>query len=436
MIKNRFFKNTFWILFGQIIRMMISFIVGILTARYLGPSNNGIITYVNSYIAFFTSIIGLGLNGVIIHEFVNNRHEEGKILGTAIFLRFILGIISAFAFVGIVFLTDGRDKTVLAVAILQAIQLPFLCFDTVNYWYQSNMNSKYSVLVQTIAYIVTSVYKVYLLISGKSVVWFGFAVSLDVIVLAVLFFLLYQKQKNQNLSYSLRIAKRILKGCTPFVLANIMVVIYGHMDKIMIKHLLGNTRDVGLYSAALAICSIIGFIPGAILDSSRPLIAEAKNESEEKYQLRFRQLVAGIMWVCILYSLFITLFSKIIIYFMYGMEYMDSNVCLKICVWYTSFSYLGSARNFWLICEDKKRFVFVFSAIGAVCNVVMNFVFIPLWGINGAAIATLVTQVFANFILPMFFKQTKDYGKAVIQAVMLKKFDLKNNIKFVIKKFK
>lgn len=436
MIKNRFFRNTSWILFGQIIRLLVSFAIGIVSARYLGPSNNGIITYVNSYIAFFTAIVGLGLNGVIIHEFVNHRNEEGKILGTAIFLRFVLGIISAIAFIGIINVTDGNDKTVLFVTILQAIQLPFLCWDTVNYWYQSNMQSKYSVFAQTVAYIGAAIYKVYLIVTGKGVVWFGFAVSLDFILLAIIYFLLYNKHKEQKMDFSLSIAKRLCKSGIPFILANLMVVIYGHMDRIMIKHLMDSNREVGLYSAAITICGIIGFIPVAILDSARPIIAEAKKENEEKYKLRFRQLVAGVMWICILYSVFITLFSNIIIYLMYGTEYMDANLCLKIAVWYTAFSYLGSARSFWLICENKKRYVFIFSLIGAICNVAMNFMFIPIWGINGAAVATLITQILANFIIPLMFRGTREYGKTVLQALVLRGINLREIIALFFNKIK
>ena len=55
----------------------------------------------------------------------------------------------------------------------------------------------------------------------------------------------------------------------------------------------------------------------------------------------------------------------------------------------------------------------------------MNFVFIPLWGINGAAIATLVTQIIANFLLPCVFKTTRPYGKAVLYAILLRKLKLK-----------
>lgn len=81
-MKNKFLSNTFWILGGQIVKILISFVISMLTARYLGPSNYGVINYVGSYIAFFTSLVGLGLNGVIIYELGNHRDEEGEILGT------------------------------------------------------------------------------------------------------------------------------------------------------------------------------------------------------------------------------------------------------------------------------------------------------------------------------------------------------------------
>lgn len=435
MTKNRFISNTSWILAGQVVKMIISLFVSLLTARYLGPSNQGVITYVASYISFFTSLIGLGLNGVIIHEFVNHQEDEGKILGTAIVLRFASSVISFVAFIALIYCIDSNDNTIITVAFLQAIQLPFLCLDTINYWYQAKLLSKYPTIVQTIAYVITSAYKVYLLCAGNNVLWFAFAVTLDIIVMAILYLAIYLKHKTQKLGFSGIIAKRLLKSGLPFILANIMVVIYGQMDRIMIKQMLGSTTEVGLYSTAIAVCSIIGFIPSAILDSARPLIAEAKKADEEKYKLRFRQLVAGLMWVCFLYSAFITVFSKPLLNLMYGDAYIGANICLKIAVWYTAFSYIGSARSFWLICENKKRYVFYFSALGAALNLILNLILIPVMGINGAALATLVTQIMANFIIPLLFKDTRDYGRAIICGITLRNIELKsalNKIKFKI----
>ena len=434
MKNSSFLKNTSWILVGQVIKLVISFFVGILTVRYLGPDNYGIINYVRSYVAFFTAIVGLGLNGVIIYEFVNNKDKDGEILGTAILLRFIVGLISTVFLYLTVLVVDKGDPITMIVTALQCIQLPFLCLDTINYWYQYQLKSKYSVIAQTSAYIVVSLYKVVLLITGKGVSWFAFATSLDIVILGLFYFVFWKKQHQNSLKWDSAVAKRILRSSLPFILANVMVVIYGQVDKIMIKHMIGSDSEVGLYSAAIAICSYIGFIPMAILDSARPLIVEAKNESEKKYNVRFKQLVAGIIWICFFYSLFITLFSSIIIKLLYGEAYLNANNCLKIAVWYTAFSYLGSARSFWLICEKKNRYVFVFSSLGAICNVILNIVMIPIWGKDGAALATLVTQILSNFLFPAIFNETRQYSHIVIEAMLLRKMNIKEMITRVKKR--
>ena len=417
--KGNFLDNTVWLISGQILRLILSFFISTLTTRYLGPSNFGVVNYISSYIAFFTSIIGLGINGIIIHELVNHREESGKILGTAITFRFITSIICTIAFFTVVYLTDGNDKTMMVVAFLQAVQLPFLCLDTLNYWYQSNYQSKYPVIIQTIAYVVTSAYKVFLLVTGKSVEWFAFSMSLDISLISILYLAIYIKQKEQKLRYSHSVAKRLLKSCLPFILANIMTVIYGQMDRVMIKQMMGSDAQVGLYSAAITICTLISFIPIAILESGRPLVVEAKQNGDELYRLRFRQLAASIFWISALYSLFITVFSKLVIWLLYGEAYIPADMCLKIAVWYTAFSYLGSAMHLWLICEEKNKYVLVFCSAGAAGNLILNGLMIPLWGINGAAFATFITQFFTNFILPIFFKDTRPYTVEVMRAILL-----------------
>ncbi len=434
-MKNRFLKNTSWILAGQILKLIVSFFVGILTVRFLGPSNYGTLNYVRSYVTFFTAIIGLGLNGVIIYEFVNYKDQDGKILGTAILLRFLLGLASTLLLYCTVWIADRGDPLLMTVTALQCIQLPFLCLDTINYWYQFQLRSKYSVVAQTIAYLAMSCYKIYLLISGKSVAWFAFATSLDVIVLGIAFFAFWYQQHTSPLGFDCVVAKRILRGCLPFVLANVMVVIYGQVDRVMIKHMMDSEAEVGLYSAAIVICSYIGFVPAAILDSGRPLIVEAKNEGAQLYKLRFKQLMAGIIWICLLYSLFVTAFSQQILNVLYGSAYVGANTCLRIAVWYTAFSYVGSARSFWLICEKKNRFVFVFSALGAVGNIVLNCIMIPIWGKEGAAFATLLTQMFSNFLFPAMFRETREYSRLALEAVLLKDINVRETARQLLKRF-
>ena len=84
--KNRVTRNPCWLIGGNIVYKLIAFIVGIWTARFLGPSNYGLINYALAYTTFFFSLSSLGINSVIVKEFVDHPNEEGETMGTTLVL--------------------------------------------------------------------------------------------------------------------------------------------------------------------------------------------------------------------------------------------------------------------------------------------------------------------------------------------------------------
>lgn len=425
LLSNRFFKNTSWLLFGRVFQMIIQFIIGVITARYLGPSNYGVISYVVSYITFFTSVVSFGLNGVLINELIQNEDDEGDIVGTAISLRFVVGLLSAFSVIGIVGLSEGYDSKFIIITFLMAIQLPLTSLDTINYWYQSKLLSKHTVIIQSVVFIFVAFYKTYILITRKSIEWFAFSTTLNIILMSIAFYFSYKKRSEKSLHFSKYYLKKLFQQCFPFLLANLMVQIYAQTDKIMIRILLNSTEEVGIYTVCTTISHMISIVPLALIDSGRPIIMELKKKDSRFYEIRLRQLIAGIVWISFFYSLFITLLSSRIIYLLYGMEYVSGSTCLKIVVWYTAFSYLGGIRSIWLICEKKNMFVFFLSIMGATTNVVTNFLLIPQWGIEGAAVATLLTQIAANIIYPSFFKETRNFSRIAMDGILLKNLQIR-----------
>ena len=129
LLRNKTVKNAGWIIGGRLANKALAFLVSILTARYLGPSNNGLIGYVTAYVTFFASICNLGINSVIIKDFVDNPEEEGAAIGTTLVLRAVSSALSAVMITGIVWLMD-RDPLTVLVAALSAVGLLFQVFDT------------------------------------------------------------------------------------------------------------------------------------------------------------------------------------------------------------------------------------------------------------------------------------------------------------------
>lgn len=222
------------------------------------------------------------------------------------------------------------------------------------------------------------------------------------------------------MSFSMEQAKYLLKNSYPFIWANLLVTIYTQMDRIMVGTLVGDAQT-GIYSAAMTIANLWIFIPNALIDSARPLIMQLKADGKEAmYLKRSRQLYAGVIWLSIAAGIFFTVFSKLAIDIVYGSDYAASVPVLMILIWSRLFSLIGTTRNIWMICENQAKYVKWFVGLGAVINVVLNFLMIPKIGACGAAIATLITEFVASFLIVAVVKKTRGLFKIIMEAFLLK----------------
>ncbi len=412
-------KNAAWIVGGRVAQMLISLIVNLLTARFLGPSNYGLINYGLSYTLFFTSLCSLGINSIIVKNFNDDPDREGTSVGTSIVLKLISSLLSLAMIFMVSFIADGGDPLTLTVVMLCSLSLLFQAFDTIMYWFQNQYKSKVSAMAGLIAYIGTAIYRVIILITQKSVVWFAFASACDYILVAVLLVISYKRYKGPRLRFSIKKAKELLGQSHHYILANMMVAIYGQSDKIILKQMVGDS-EVGYYAAATAICAMWVFVLQAIIDSMYPTIIRLHKTDYSAYERKNRQLYAIIFYVSVTVAVLITLLGDIAIYILYGEDYMGASIPLKICTWYTAFSFLGVARNAWVVCENKQKHLKYIFLIAAIANVSVNLALIPLLGAAGSAIASLITNILTAIILPLMIKDLRPNAKLMLDAIRLK----------------
>lgn len=416
---NLFLSNTIWNIGGKIIQMVISLIVGMLTARYLGPSNYGIIGYTASYVTLFSSICQLGFNSVAVKEILEQPEKQGEILGSTIFFRVLSSLLSAVGVVILVYFLDEADPLIIKVAFLQSLSLVFQSFEMIHFWYQSRMETEVSVKVQTFAYLIMAAYKIAILALGKDVTWFACSTAIEAAVVAAALIWSYQRSKGQKLKISINCGTEMLKYSYHFILSGLMVTIYSHMDKIMLEQML-NESAVGYYTAATKVAQMWSFVLTALINSARPLIISSRKHSQEVYVKQNKRLYAAILWIGIAVASVMTIGGKWIVLLMYGNEYLPATSSLQISAWYTMFAMLGTARGIWIVCENKAKYVKYYLGIGAVLNIILNYLLIPAFGPGGAAAATLITQIFTAVFAPALFKDTRIYTKYVFEALILK----------------
>ena len=147
-------KNSIWIVSCKLIKAILTLIITMISARLLGPSKYGLIGYAASIVTFFTPIMKLGFDAILVHEIINNRENEGKILGSAIYMSIISSLICIIFIALFTSIINYGEKETILVCILYSVLLLFEALELIQYWFQSKLLSKYSSIAMLISYII------------------------------------------------------------------------------------------------------------------------------------------------------------------------------------------------------------------------------------------------------------------------------------------
>ena len=131
-LKNKVVGNAGWIIGGKVFNKALAFVVGILSARYLGPGNYGLINYAAAYTAFFASLCTLGINSVLVKEFIDYPEKEGETLGTTLVMRAASSMLSAVMIICITLFADRDEPLTILVVSRYCVGMIVQLYDAFN----------------------------------------------------------------------------------------------------------------------------------------------------------------------------------------------------------------------------------------------------------------------------------------------------------------
>ncbi|RCJ14621.1 flippase [Nostoc sp. ATCC 43529] len=412
--------NTGWLFADRILRMGAGLIVGVWVARYLGSQQYGLFNYATAFVALFSPLATLGLDNVVVRDIVHDSSNKEKILGTAFWLKLFGGMSSLLLAVGVIYVLRQDQKiTIWLVAILASTGI-FQAVDTIDFWFQSQVLSKYTVVARNTAFVIVTLVKVALIYMQAPLIAFAWVTLAEFSFSAVGLAIAYTIK-----GYSLRlwrwsfpVAKTLLKDSGPLILSGMTIMIYMKIDQIMLGEMMGYSA-VGIYSAASRISEVWYFIPTAIVSSVSPTIFAAKQTSEALYYQRIKQLLRLMVLISLAIALPMSFLSGSIINILFGNSYAAAGGILAIHIWASLFVFMGIAVSPWFIAESMTHLSLRRTLMGAIINVLLNLFLIPTYAGVGAAIATVISyavgSVFANATHP----NTKKIFKLQIQSLVI-----------------
>ena len=388
---QRYLKNTSWLTMGQFFSLAMSFVVGILIMRYLGPGNYGTLSYSLSFAGLFSVIAGIGIDGILQRELIKNPENENALLGTSCIIKFFTGLL-AWLIATVAIYVTSNDFTHIIIVSLFSLTFIIQSFNVIDSLFRSEVKARYGVIAQMVATLISALFKVAVVFFHLGFLWIVVAYVADVLIfnLALVVFLGFKNKKVQNWKFDGRLAINMTRDSWPLALSATSALILMKIDQVMIGQMM-NSVQVGIYAAAARLTEIWYFIPTVIGVSLFPAIVNAKKISAVIYFERLKKMYLVIFLLAIGVAIFMTAFSGLIIKILLGNDYIGSGKILGVYIWSNVGMFCMYVLNYQLIAEHKSKLLFLINLIAAVLNVLLNLWLIPALGVIGAAYATLIS---------------------------------------------
>jgi polysaccharide transporter, PST family len=307
----------------------------------------------------------------------------------------------------------------LLVAILAAKSV-FQAFDVIDFYFRSQVQSKYTVWAKNGAYFIVILVKIALILLKAPLVAFAWAMALETGLGAAGLVLTYRLQgySFKRWRVSFRQAQELLHNSWPLLFSSLMIMLYMRIDQVMLGQLADN-RAVGIYSAAVRLSEIWYFVPMIIASSIFPSLVKSKQLGEQEYLRRVQKYFN--LNALLAYALAIptSLLSHSIISGLYGDAYRGAENIFSILIWACLFVFTGVAREQFLLSEGMMRFSLLATGLGAISNIVLNLFLIPIYSGVGAAIATLISYCLSAYLSSFFIKYPFNVGYLQTKSLLL-----------------
>ena len=415
---RKYGTNMSWLFAEKIFRMIIGFTVGVYVARQLGPTQYGILNYAISIVAIFSIVAGLGLDSIVVRELVKYPEKRNKILGSTFILK-LAGVFIMLTGIGITLYFKNDDQTKNLIILVIAAGYLFQVFQTIDFYFQSQVLSKYVAISQVIAWGLVSTGRVFFAWKGYPLIYFAWleAINMCLMSLGYLFFYMIKVSHPFNWRFDLRLSESLLKNSWPLLLSGATGMIYMRIDQVMIGSMLGDT-EVGYYAVAVRLSEIWYFFPIIVCSSLFPAIIRSKQISKKHYNERIQKLYAMLLWFSFLLVFLYVFLGEWIIVILYGKDYIKAVWVLKIYIFISIFVFPSILRGKELIAIDKGKIIAISTFLGAFLNIIMNYFFIRHYYVVGAAIATLCSRCIIFFIIPVIFKKHKILNISFFKALV------------------
>jgi len=383
-------ENFLWLMTDKLVRLIAAVLVGLLVARYLGPSRFGLFVYAGSVVALLMPVAELGVDAVVRRKLIAAPEEAARWLGLVWRLRFGMGALLVFGLGLWLALVHGEEEATTLILIL-SLSLLQPAGMTADLWLQANLRAKRATVASWVALIAGALARLWLVSMEAGLTAFAWVSVGEGMLNGFLVWIAARQAGLPRLAPGVTpaFARALIGQSWLLLLSGLTVMLYMRIDLVMVRHMMGDT-SAGVYAAAVRFSELWYFVPGALASSVLPGLIRHKSMGPEAYARAMQRYYDISAFMGYAAALATCLLAGPLVRLAYGLEFVGTTDILRWHAWSVVFVFLGVARGQFLINENLGGFYLLVTTLGAGLNIALNWWLIPIHGPLGAAWATVV----------------------------------------------
>ncbi len=414
-VKSNVNSNAILNIIKQSCNIIIPLITYPYVTRTLGENALGKFSFVDSVVSYFIIFAALGVPTYAIREGARIRDDKTSLIkfSSELFSINIVTTVISYLLLLVFFLMQPRLQREPILIFILSINI---ITNTISRdWINNIYEDFFYITIRYIIFQLISLALIFILVhSSKDYVTYTVIMMFSNSGAYISSFIYTLKRIPVRFTIRLNLTKH-LKPILLLFCSTLAIQIYVKSDITVLGYLRSDS-EVGIYTAASKIYTIIKALLNAVIMVAIPRLSYYLGSNcKEKYNDLVKKLRDSLIALIIPCVVGVFCLSKEIIYLIGGKTYISGCMPLSILCFALFFSVMGCyyAQGILIANRDEKTFM-IATMISAVINIVFNIIVIPFWGMNGAAVTTVIAEVLIYVICgrksSKYYKRTKISG--------------------------
>lgn len=402
--------NTTALFVNRLLSALMSLLVSVFLARYLGAAGYGDYSFIFAYLSFFQILTGTAIDSIVVKEITRDASTRDAVVSNAIILKITLSLLAMMASIVVADLM-GYSRDIRVLIWIASFSLIFSFGSVYTALFQSQLKAAYYAIPELVVNVVFSLLMLLFILLKTSILVFVLLQSIVVLPTTVIYIVFSRRYIyfKTRFRYDAGTFRSLLNQSWPIFFSSVFITIYMRIDQVMLFRMAG-AKELGLYSAGVRLAESLNILPVVFMTSIYPLLCESYVRSKDMFTKIYTRSFKYMSIVIVPIALGTTLLSSRIMFFFYGSGFLQASETLTVLIWSEIFIFLGVVFSTILTATGLQRHQLIFTLLGAVTNVILNLYLIPRHGIIGAAIATLLAYGVSGFAVQFAFKETRTFS--------------------------